>query len=265
MDALLWVDDHAKRLAWGWDEANGELWVVAVDGFHTDQHGITISSQFVDLLKAASGRESLGCLRPVVHRTVGIQRQFDRDQRTTVLAPVHEGPHLFVSIRFHQADTCWNAGLFEHPASVASHGRVGVVMGDDDFADTSPHERFRAGRCASEMVARLQGHVSGRAVGRMPLFFCIMDGHLFGVQSTQMVVPSFGDDHAVLDEHTPHQGVWADLAAAAFSHQQRVFHEHAVVLAPISAHAWPTLHLFMTACMGSSILWTRGGECMRNE
>ena len=87
----------------------------------------------------------------------------------------------------------------------------------------------------------------------MPLFLRIMDGHLFGVQSTQMIVPSFGDDHAVLDEHTPHQGVRADLAAAAFSHQQRVFHEHTIVLAPLSAHASPTLHLFMTACMGPGI------------
>ena len=182
-----------------------------------------------------------------------------------MLAPVHEGPHLFVSIRFHQADSRWNAGLFEHPASVASNGRVGVVMGDDNFTDTSPHERFRAGRGTPEMVARLQGYVGGRAVGRVPLFLRIMDGHLFGVQSTQMVVPSFGDDHTVLDEHTPHQGVRADLAAAAFSHQQRVLHEHAVVLAPISAHAWPTLHLFITACMAPGIKWRGVLDYMQDE
>ncbi len=99
----------------------------------------------------------------------------------------------------------------------------------------------------------------------MPLLLCIVNGHLFGVQSTQMVVPSFSDDHVVLDEHTPHQGVRADLAAAAFSHQQRVLHEHAVVVAPISAHAWPTLHSFMTACMGPGIKRARWGESMRNE
>ena len=61
IDALLRVNNHSQRLARGWYEANGELRIVAVHGFYTDQDGVTITSQFVDLLETASRCESLSC------------------------------------------------------------------------------------------------------------------------------------------------------------------------------------------------------------
>lgn len=95
----------------------------------------------------------------------------------------------------------------------------------------------------------------------MALFLRIVDGHLLSMQSSQMIVPSFGDHHPVLDEHATHQRVRADLSAAAFCNQEGVLHEHAITLTPISAHVLPNLLLFMTACIAARF---KLGEDERN-
>ncbi len=99
------------------------------------------------------------------------------------------------------------------------------------------------------MVARLQRDVSGGAVWRVSFLLCIVDGHLFSVQATEVVVPTLCDDRAVLDENAPHQRVGTYLAATALGHQKSMFHEHAVAFGPVIAHTPPRRRSFKIACM----------------
>ena len=85
----------------------------------------------------------------------------------------------------------------------------------------------------------------------MPFFLSVVNGHLFSVQSTEMVVPTFSNDRTIFDQHAANQRIRADLSATSLSNQQGMFHEHAVCIAPFLSHAQPRDLLFMTACMPS--------------
>ena len=86
----------------------------------------------------------------------------------------------------------------------------------------------------------------------MSFFLCVVNGHLFGVQTSEVIVPTFSDDPTVLDQHAADQRIGADLSATSLSNQQGMFHEHAICIAPILSHTSPRNLLFMTACMPST-------------
>tara|TARA_X000001036_G_C20378706_1_gene683682 strand:+ start:172 stop:522 length:351 start_codon:yes stop_codon:yes gene_type:complete len=99
------------------------------------------------------------------------------------------------------------------------------------------------------MIAWLKGYVSGCAVGGQPLLFGVMNGHLLCVQATKMVVPTLGNNDPVFDQDASDEGIGTDPPSATFADQKSMFHEHAVCLCPLSAHAHPTNLLFKIACM----------------
>ena len=74
---------------------------------------------------------------------------------------MHEGPHLFVGFSFHQSSTGGDASILQCATSVASYRGVWVVMGDDHFAHSSPHQGFRARGCSTKVVARLKRYIGG--------------------------------------------------------------------------------------------------------
>ena len=78
-----------------------------------------------------------------------------------MFAPMHECLHLFVCFCIQQSCPRGDASIFEDAAPVASHGWVWIAMGDHDFLDTGPHQRFRARRGTSKVVAGLQRHIGG--------------------------------------------------------------------------------------------------------
>ena len=139
IDSLVGVQNNAQRLTRCRNEANVQLGVVSVDRLHADKNRIAIPPQLVHLFQTSRGREPCGLLRSVVNRPVGVQRQLDGHEGSPVFAPVHEGPHLFVSFGLHEADTSWNARIFEHATTVPSNGGVWVVMSDDWTSLTPAH------------------------------------------------------------------------------------------------------------------------------
>ena len=124
-------------------------------------------------------------------------------------------------------------------------------MSDDDFLHARPHEGLRARRGAAKVVTRFKRYVRHGPVGGMPLFLGVVDGHLFSVQTTKMVVPTLRNDGVVFDQNAANEGIGTDLAPATLRNQQRVLHVGALVVGPVIAHEPPTDLLFMTACMGS--------------
>ena len=70
----------------------------------------------------------------------------------------------------------------------------------------------------------VRGDVGCGPVGGHAARFGIMDGHLFSVKPAKMVVPPFGDGHAVLHEHATHGWVRADatLPRSATSRARRM-------------------------------------------
>jgi hypothetical protein len=86
----------------------------------------------------------------------------------------------------------------------------------------------------------------------MSLFFSVMDGHLFGVKATEMIVPAFGDDLTVFDEHAPDQWIRTDVPSTAFGHEKCTLHVGAVVIAPCFVHGQSKRREFKTACIDSS-------------
>ena len=72
-----------------------------------------------------------------------------------------------------------------------------------------------------------------------------------------MVVPSFREHHAVLDENAPHQRVGTHFATTALGHQKSMFHEHAIAFGPVIAHTPPTRLSFKIACMRATSFCAR--------
>jgi hypothetical protein len=52
-----------------------------------------------------------------------------------------------------------------------------------------------------------------------------VDGHLFSMEATEVIVPAFGDGHTVLHQHASHGRVWADAALTAFGDLEGPPHE----------------------------------------
>ena len=193
----------------------------------------------------------MGIGRTIVHRAASVKGEFDRDQRSSVLAPVQKRKHLFSRLGLHESRSRGDAGFFKRTAAVSTNGWVRVVMCDDDLLHTRPHQRLRAWRRAAKVVARFECYVRHGAVGRVSLFFRVVNGHLFSVKAAKMVVPTLSDDRVVLDQNTTNERIGADLPTTSLGEQQCVLHERVIVLRPIIAHRPPTDPLFMTACMGS--------------
>jgi hypothetical protein len=85
----------------------------------------------------------------------------------------------------------------------------------------------------------------------MPLFFGVVDGHLFCMKASEMVVPTFGDDDTVLDQNASDHGIWTDVAPTSLGDQQGAFHERRISLAPVALHASPKSVEFKTSCMAA--------------
>ena len=162
---------------------------------------------------------------------------------------MHEGRHLLPSFNFHESNSSGDSGCLQDTASIAADRGVRVVVSDDDFFDSGPHQSFRARWRAPKMIARLKGDVGCCAVGRQPPFFGVMNGHLFCMQPTKMVVATLGNNGPVLDQDATNQRIGADFPSATLSDQEGMLHEHAINLCPFSAHAHPTNLLFKIACM----------------
>ena len=105
-----WVKHNPQRLSFRWDQPDGEQRVVTVDGLNSNQNGIAVAAQFVDFLQTTGRGESLSGSGAVIHRTMTVNGQLYRDQRSTVFAPMHETKHLLVCFLMHQPkareDTC---------------------------------------------------------------------------------------------------------------------------------------------------------------
>ena len=112
------------------------------------------------------------------------------------------------------------------------------------------YEGLRARRGAAKVVTRFKRHRHTDPLGNAP-FLGVVDGHLFSVQTTKMVVPTLRNDGVVFDQNAANEGIGTDLAPATLRNQQRVLHVGAFVVGPVIAHEPPTDLLFMTACMGS--------------
>ena len=84
-------------------------------------------------------------------------------------------------------------------------------MSDDDFLHARPHEGLRARRGAAKVVTRFKRHVRHGPVGGMPLFLGVVDGHLFSVQTTKMVVPTLRNDGVVFDQNAANEGLGLTL------------------------------------------------------
>ena len=168
IDSLVWVQNNAQRLTRCRNEANVQLGssrlTVSTPTRTASQslrNSCTFSKHPGDVNRAASSEvSSTDPLASSANLTVY--------EGSPVFAPVHEGPHLFVSFGLHEADTGWNARIFKRATTVSSNRRVWVVMSDDDLADAGPHQRFCAGRSAPKVIARLQRDVCGGAVRECP-------------------------------------------------------------------------------------------------
>lgn len=86
----------------------------------------------------------------------------------------------------------------------------------------------------------------------MPFLLGIVNRHLFGMESTKMVMPSFCNDATVFHQHATDQWIGTDLPPATFSNQQGVFHERDIVIGPCVVHVTPRPMEFKTSCMGDS-------------
>ena len=105
------------------------------------------------------------------------------------------------------------------------------------------------------MIARLQRDVCGGAVRGVPFLFCVMNGHLFSVEATEVVVPTLCDDRAVLDENAPHQRVGPLCRVRSATKRACSMN----MRSPRSSHRShaPTRHLFKIACMKATSFCVR--------
>ena len=84
----------------------------------------------------------------------------------------------------------------------------------------------------------------------MPFFLSVMDGHLFCMKATEVIVPTFSNDDSIFDEYATNQRVRADLSTATFGNEQCPFHVGAVIIVPGFVHNPSKRCEFITACIG---------------
>lgn len=138
---------------------------------------------------------------------------------------MEEGTHLDGGFVLQQTDLNLEACFPQDVAATAPHVGVWIGVGDDHALNAGPKQGFRARGRSTKVIARLEGHVCGGAVCGHPSVFGVMDGHLFGVKSPEMVVPTFGNGHSVFDQHTSHRWVGTDATLPAFGDLEGASHE----------------------------------------
>jgi hypothetical protein len=66
----------------------------------------------------------------------------------------------------------------------------------------------------------------------MAIFFSIMNGHLFSMQSSKMVMPPFCNNFTILDKYTSNQWIGPDLASTLFGNSEGAVHVRLLLRAP---------------------------------
>ena len=77
-----------------------------------------------------------------------------------MFAPVKEPSHLLARFISEQTEGGGDAVGQKHLSPLATNGGIRVFMGDEHLADTSPHQRLRAGWSTTKVIAGFEGDVS---------------------------------------------------------------------------------------------------------
>ena len=83
----------------------------------------------------------------------------------------------------------------------------------------------------------------------VPFLFCVVNGHLFSVETTEVVVPTLCDDRAVLDENAPHQRVGTHFATMRSATKRACSMNMRSLSVQSSLTRSPTRLSFKTACI----------------
>ena len=82
------------------------------------------------------------------------------------------------------------------------------------------------------MVARLEGDVRRCPVGGNATRFGVVDGHLFSMKPTKVVMPTLCDGHAVLHQHTTNGRIRAHSPLSSLSDLKGPPHEFSLAFRP---------------------------------
>ena len=223
------VDDNAQgRLARpDVRAANSQRRVVANHRFHTDEDSHGFGPKLVDYVEGFGTREALSrSIRVTVDSAMRIDRRLQKDMWATVFAPVQKLVHLSRAFSRQQAILNSNPLVLQSLSPTSSDGWIGVIRTDYNTLHARPKKRLSAGWSSSKVVARLERHVSGRALSRYTLRLSISNSHLLSVQSPKMVVPALSDDFAATNQHTSNQWVRHHPVATTFGELDGSPHEH---------------------------------------